>query len=239
MISQSEYTLSFWLIVAGLGWSDDIKISEVLVWIACVFVSILVHEFGHAGAARYFGAQNVSIELNGMGGLMISQANLDTKKRIIELICGPLAGFILLFLAILARKFTALASMHHLILFALIQLAHINLYWGLLNLLPIYPMDGGQIMNEILRSRKPWEGMEKTYKISMIISIAVAAIFLFPLVFSWFSDRESNWFPVLIFLAFALMNYHMLKGRFSNNNQKSAETKPRYSWERDPDWWKK
>ena len=46
----------FWLISAMLGWQPN-NIPAVLTWIACVFLSILVHEYGHGGVARIYGCK--------------------------------------------------------------------------------------------------------------------------------------------------------------------------------------
>ena len=43
----------FWVLAALLGWESHDRFG-VLVWIACVFVSILVHEFGHGLTSRAF-----------------------------------------------------------------------------------------------------------------------------------------------------------------------------------------
>src|SRR5579875_2541086 len=84
----------FWLVAAMLGWQNE-NIPVVLIWVGCVFVSILVHEYGHGLMARAFGA-SPSIVLHGFGGLCIYQPDRQTpRQRLAVLLCGPGAGFVL------------------------------------------------------------------------------------------------------------------------------------------------
>ena len=65
----------------------------VAVWVACVFVSILVHEYGHGLMAKVFDC-SPSIVLWGMGGLCYSQAERQTPgQRLAVVLSGPGAGF--------------------------------------------------------------------------------------------------------------------------------------------------
>src|ERR1700733_11897336 len=83
----------FWLVAAVLGFSaNDRNLPMVAVWVACVFVSILVHEYGHALMARALGS-SPSIVLWGMGGLCYSQAERQTLlQRLAVVLSGPAAG---------------------------------------------------------------------------------------------------------------------------------------------------
>src|SRR5690242_1597681 len=71
---------SFWFIAilfgtqgVGRSASSEKALAEALIWTAIVFVSILLHEFGHATAARAFGAEP-SITLHALGGLTFFEA---------------------------------------------------------------------------------------------------------------------------------------------------------------------
>ena len=59
---------SFLIVAALIGFLGVGSIEQTIAWIFIVFVSILIHELGHAFTARRFGSQ-VAIELNGFGGL--------------------------------------------------------------------------------------------------------------------------------------------------------------------------
>ena len=90
----------FWLVTVMLGWREY-ELLAVTVWVACVFVSILVHEFGHGLAAKAFDA-SPSIVLWGLGGLCYSQGDRQSPgQRLAVILCGPGAGFLLLAVVIL------------------------------------------------------------------------------------------------------------------------------------------
>jgi len=48
-----------------------------------------------------------------------------------------------------------------------------------MNLLPVYPLDGGQMTRELLRARSPWHGVEVSLMISLVVAGLVASWFLF------------------------------------------------------------
>src|SRR5437763_13468730 len=58
---------------------------------ACVFVSVLLHEFGHVLAGRCFGASS-HVVLNGIGGAAFGCAEVPERwQRIIVYLAGPFA----------------------------------------------------------------------------------------------------------------------------------------------------
>src|SRR3954447_11140833 len=68
----------FWLFSAFLAGNEELM--PVAIWIGCVFISILVHEFGHGLMGRAFG-YSPSIVLYSMGGLCYSEAERQTPWR--------------------------------------------------------------------------------------------------------------------------------------------------------------
>ena len=227
----------FWLTAAALGWSGDIQPIQLVIWIGCVLVSILVHELGHALTARYFGANNIRIILHGMGGQAVSSASPSRTERLTELLCGPGAGFLLLGIILLVSPLLSLVFHNSLWYFTRTQLIYINLYWSLLNLLPILPLDGGQIMYEFVRSKKPWDGKDVTMKISFFLSGFLALALLISATISMFRGTQPNWYPPIIFTFLAIINYQMYKFKYTGE-ENQLENEIRKPWERDPDWWK-
>ncbi len=142
----------FWLIMALMGGAIGAETRDewidVALWVIVGFVSILVHELGHALAARKFGYHS-TIVLHGFGGVtIIPHARFSRGQSIWVSFSGPLAGFLLagvtFALALLIK--TEYQAVRTLIGFSLF----INIIWTLVNLLPVLPLDGGQIMREIL-----------------------------------------------------------------------------------------
>ena len=92
-----EVDPTFWLFSAVLGAGGAHGANWLLllaVWVACVFVSIVVHEMGHAQAARHYGA-SPTVRLYGMGGLTRPGQAFTRGQNLIVVLCGPAAGFAL------------------------------------------------------------------------------------------------------------------------------------------------
>ncbi len=145
------------------------------IWTAVVLVSILVHELGHALAYRRFG-QDARIVLYHFGGLAIPESwgrrrHLRPAERFIVSAAGPAAQLLLALAVILllraggylvpfpiqsvgeslgfyqGRRFSSP------FVFAVADfLLFVNIMWPLLNLMPVPPLDGGQMVREGLEA---------------------------------------------------------------------------------------
>lgn len=171
---------SFFLIALLLGLNIG-NIILLLLWVVIVFVSVLLHELGHAVTANYYG-RAPHIELYSMGGLTVSSrySMLSYPKEILISFSGPLAGFILG--GILYALLQVLGPITNPYLgFIIGQLLWVNIGWGIINLIPILPLDGGSIMRNIYHwVRSPYD--ERTpLKISIgfgILAVIAAIVFL-------------------------------------------------------------
>lgn len=146
----------FWLICLLLVGGDRIVGVQgwlvVLVQVAAVFVSILVHELGHALAGRHFGAFP-TIAIHGFGGTtFLPGRHFSRKEHILVTAAGPLAGLGLGVLCLLL--WTALKPQSLVPVVFLNTAIFVNFFWTFINLLPIQPMDGGQILREALGPRR-------------------------------------------------------------------------------------
>jgi Zn-dependent protease len=63
---------------------------------------------------------------------------------------------------------------------AMRYLEFINLWWGLVNLLPVYPLDGGRISRDLISHWRPRDGYDLSLKLSLVVAAGVAA-YLFSL----------------------------------------------------------
>lgn len=168
------------LIISGL-WGLrylDYGLDIVLVWIACSFVSILVHELGHGFALKWFG-QPSAIVLHGFGGVTISQrrATLSRARSIVVSLAGSLTAMALLWLPTRAwlgsdagqqqavDYFFGGGSLN--LWFPMYFLSFQNLWWSVANLLPIRPLDGGNVTAELF-------GIDLARKLSIGFAIAGA-----------------------------------------------------------------
>ena len=153
----------FWVvaILLGLGGGPADPLNT-LIWVAVVFVSILVHEMGHAIVQRYFGG-HPWITLYSFGGLAsCNDCDRRPRSQILISLAGPFAGFFLA--AFVVSVLFALQRLqgfelswmpiewerfHTMADAVVFYLLFVNIIWGLVNLLPIYPLDGGQIARQL------------------------------------------------------------------------------------------
>lgn len=179
----------FWLVSVILGINLQPKL--VLLWVVVVFVSILIHELGHALTARAFGWDS-HIVLYGMGGLAIFQPTHRSRaKQMLVTAAGPLAGFafaaLIVCAMLLGNRATSFLGLvvgrgeffsNPDVQFVVAQLLWVNVAWGLVNCLPVFPLDGGQFAREILTAVNPRQGMLWTLQLSMLVAalIAVASV---------------------------------------------------------------
>ena len=198
----------FWLIAAllggGLHANTPYRFQLLLIWIAVMFVSILVHELGHALAFRKYGGRP-RILLWGMGGLAIDQGRYRRNDNIVITLAGPAFGLALgLVVFLIARLIYPAdtgglrAAYGHFPAF-LKMMIQINIFWSLINLLPIYPLDGGQLLGHIMHERK----RELRAKIGMGCAIAAGL--------GLSMARGGSLFILIMFGYLAYTNYQMAR----------------------------
>lgn len=221
----------FWLIALLLGSSGDILLLPI--WVAVIFVSILVHELGHALAFRRFG-QRSQIVLHFAGGLTIPEpvswggrfasVALSPNEQIVVSLAGPGAGFLLAALVIaivtlaggsvittwllgfIPLPLTALVPFGGRVVTVLISmLLWVNIFWGLINLAPVYPLDGGNVTRNVLLQADPLDGVRKSLWVSVIAGalVAIAGLVFF-----------RSLFMALLFGLLAFQSYQALQRRF-------------------------
>jgi len=171
--------LSFFIIIAFLGFDRLSNPAALVIWIVVATFSILVHEFGHAGVGKLFGLRP-SIMLHGMGGLTTWEATtpLPPLKDIAVSLAGPIAGFIVGGLAFAVGAATGLLSGDSLIATVFSDLLWVNFGWGLLNLIPMLPLDGGRVMRGVLELIKPDIAVKGAHIISVVFAVLGAGLAL-------------------------------------------------------------
>jgi stage IV sporulation protein FB len=215
----------------------------LFIWIAVVFVSILVHELGHALAFRLFGS-HAFIVLYAFGGLAISNSALRSRfQRIIVSLAGPFAGFSLAALVYLSNNLAKwgddpIHRTHTWFLYS--SLWYVNFGWGLINLIPVFPLDGGHIARELCEWRRPGRGERLSIQISVWVAIAVA-FYSFICVLEPRTEKlhflkeipwylRGNAYIGILFLFLAYVNYQLLQ-RFGRGMYYEAPD-DRLPWER-------
>jgi Zn-dependent protease len=225
----------FWLVAVVLGWNfaSAYGLKYLLVWVLCMFVSILVHELGHVFMGRVFGASS-QIVLYGFGGLAIGSLYVRGPwRRIAVLLAGPGAGFLLyaavlvlvLFAAPTLAPFLDPAEWPNPVASAIRFLLWMNLVWNLFNLLPIFPLDGGQICAELL---KRVQGELAGLKTALALSIALALLLAFG---AFFPDRVPVDIPLIGHSRQPLLGIMLLLIAFENMQIFSQLNDRRGGWE--------
>lgn len=174
---------SFLLVAGVLGLSAG-SVSLVFAWVAVVFVSILLHEMGHALTARAFGSE-VDIELNTIGGLTswtMPEKDFGPGRRAVVAAAGSgvgvLFGGLVWLVASLTGPYFGMAG------FVIHTLVYVNVFWGLLNWLPIRPLDGGHLFSSLLEKFAPRRGEAIANVVFLITAAAgLAAALYFRLIF--------------------------------------------------------
>ena len=196
----------FWLAAGLLGWSacqslsggDQRLLLQLLaIWVGVVFVSLIVHEFGHALAYRFFG-QDARVVLYHFGGLAIPslwgrRRHLRPAQRLLVSAAGPAAQLLVAALLVVGLRAAGLfvpfpleeigvrlglydgrqlASPHGRALCSF--LLYVNVFWPLLNLVPVPPLDGGQIVREGLLALDVPDGQRIAAIIGVVVGAAVA-----------------------------------------------------------------
>ena len=167
----------FWLGAAFFGWPYlEWGFGYLLMWILCVFVSILLHELGHVVTGMSFGSRG-HIVLVMLGGLAIGSSDLRHRwQRVLVLFAGPgvqLVLWAILQLLLLPYLRTGpIDNISDYLLEGIGFLLWINLAWPVLNLLPIWPLDGGRISREFFE----WVFGEKGTRAALGISATAAGL---------------------------------------------------------------
>ncbi len=204
------------------------RIAMVAIWMGCMALSILIHELGHTLAFRWYGIDS-SIVLYYLGGLAIPQGGMFGRRRnyrdedwqnLIIAAAGPalqIASALLLVGLSMAQGYSVaflpwpfslyspameLQQFESPLTFALVNFyVWPSLAWGLLNLLPVLPMDGGRIAESIANMLRlpsdvaPWIGV-------------MTAGFM-----AYYGFTTRNTFLGIFFASLAINNYQMIQMR--------------------------
>ncbi|MFM2218517.1 MAG: hypothetical protein RL240_2835 [Planctomycetota bacterium] len=245
-------TWLFWVINAALGYSIALGLNQayrmteqgspgvfsfLLLWVLCAFVSVLIHELGHALAFRFFGIES-QIVLYHMGGVAIPTAGFIFRRsgvrrrlshwdQMIISAAGPLLQFAsAILMAIVATAMgvrvpvvsdwlawlqdigiaipwlgTGEATTNPWTLATFQFYILISIWWPLFNLLPVYPLDGGHIVQHAAAMIFRTDGTNEAYGIGAVTGFLVAY---------WFFQSGSV-FNAMLFLSLAMSNVQAMQ----------------------------
>ena len=184
----------FWLTMFLLG-GGALGQNSVL-FVLAAFLSVMVHELGHALTGKKFGAYP-SIYLHGFGGVTtLPGAYFSRNQSMWVSFAGPLAsmGLALASWTVLP----AMASMPQMSKIFVANLFIMNVFWTILNLLPIQPLDGGQIFRDFMGPHRR--------NIVRWMSVIIASLVAF------YALRVGQLFLCMMMAYMAFMNYQQTPG---------------------------
>jgi stage IV sporulation protein FB len=180
--------VNLWFGFLLLLWMQN-GLVEGLTWGIAVVVSILVHELGHALVAKRY-RLNPKILLHGWGGLCYHDRAERDRHDVLIIAAGPLAGLLLGVVVFLLSLFVvdlipegrprSIAEL------AVEYLLYVNIFWSFVNLLPIWPLDGGQLFRiGLLHLIGPKSGDRITHVVALaflgfglLVAITMQSFFL-------------------------------------------------------------
>lgn len=202
----------FWVFAAIIGWLNSGTFIGTLIWVGIIVVSVIFHEFGHALTAVCF-KQKARIQLVALGGVtMFDGPKLKFWQQFLITLNGPLFGFCLFLLATVLLHFSWPLMLMK--IFKATQIA--NLFWTVVNLLPVLPLDGGQLLRIVLEASFGIKG----FKASLLIGSIIAALLSF-----YFFMLQAFLIGAFFFL-FAFQSFDSWrKSRFATREDRDDENK--------------
>jgi Zn-dependent protease len=209
-----HWTFSLLIVyVLGVSVYKDVAIEALglhLAFILAIFVCVVLHELGHALAARYYNVETTEIILLPVGGVaMFNQSWITARQEFIIAFAGPLVNFSIAFLLWLGLFLFIPTSFEYIGVrdqvlsisnsFAS-RLMWINLLIGGFNLIPTLPLDGGVMLRSLLTI---WTNRTMASKLSFIVSVCFSLGFV---VYSYY-------FRAVEYLIFAWFIYFSARAR--------------------------
>src|SRR5260370_5528087 len=166
-----------------------------VLFILSLFACVLLHEFGHAFAARGFGIGTPDITLLPIGGVArLSRIPEKPWQELVVAIAGPLVNLViaaaLIFVIPGSAPLEQLEYLESPRIELLAKLASVNVMLVLFNLIPAFPMDGGRVLRALLAMAMPYA---RATQIAAWIGQGLAVLFC---IFGNFGN------PFLFFIAF-------------------------------------
>ena len=174
----------------------------IVVWVVVVLVGVLAHELGHALVGRKLGL-DPWIRLFAFGGMTAWRRSrpLSPGQQILISVAGPAVGIAIGVSVLVAMKTGLFAGASPAVIRVLEDILWVNLGWGVLNLLPILPLDGGHIATSIASIFLGAKGRIGARVLSIVLTVAIGLWAL----------TAGQWWMLLLAVFLTVSNVQALK----------------------------
>lgn len=182
--------LIVWLAFGYYAQGGSVAAASRVIFILLLFLCVVLHEFGHAFAAKAFGINTPDITLLPIGGVArLERMPEEPVQELIIAIAGPVVNVVIALGLFLAGGFQTVNASAVEGGGLIQQLLIINIMLVLFNLLPAFPMDGGRVLRALLATRMSYA---RATQVAATVGQGFAFVFGF---------LGLLWNPFLIFIA--------------------------------------
>ena len=205
------------LVVALLG-ATAYRGIDIAWWTVAAFVSILLHEMGHALTARRFGASDTSVTLYGLGGLTTFRHGVDLGhgKSFVISAAGSFFGIVAGGAVFLMADRGVFDGASDTVVVLVNSFVFTALVWGVLNWIPVVPLDGGHMVQHLISIFDE----ERAPIISQVITWVTLGV-LAPI--AWINGYR---FAVLILGFFAIAGWREYRDEMERRRAQRTRTAP-------------
>jgi len=182
--------ITFLLLLAWIFFANYLSAGPQAAWdsllfVVLLFLCVLLHEFGHIFTARAFGISTPDVILLPIGGVSrLEHIPEKPREEFLVAVAGPAVNVVIALLLIVfggARlSMDSLASIENTSQGFINQLAMVNLFLAVFNLIPAFPMDGGRVFRALLATRFGHvRATEITAAIGQLVAFALGFLGLF------------------------------------------------------------
>jgi Zn-dependent protease len=154
------------------------RLVDTAAWVLVAFLAVLLHEAGHAFAARHYGATPVTITLFALGGVTVYPAvnDLTPGRRLVISAMGSIVGILTGGVLLLVWWSGVFDNASNVVQVAVVGYMWAALGWGVLNWIPVRPLDGGAMLTSFLEIVWPSRALIAAKTISLISGVGVSLL---------------------------------------------------------------
>jgi Zn-dependent protease len=194
---------------------------DIAIWTAAAFASILLHEMGHALTARGFGATGVTVTLYGLGGLTSYSAatKMSNGRSFLISAAGSATGILVGGTLWLLGQNGAFVGVSDELFVFIDSFVFTALVWGILNWIPIVPLDGGHMVQSVASAISEKHGPLISQAVTWITVAIVVPLALM-------TGRQFAAVIVVLFAFSGLREYRAAAGRRKAKQRPPSAPKP-------------